>query len=70
MRDAIRVILNHSFSPHLVSTGLHCLVADVPLALRNHIFVHASFGERGVDEYQECMIDFESIFNAACPLSS
>jgi hypothetical protein len=53
MRDALRAILNHSFSPHLASTGLHCLVADVPLALRNHIFVPASFGERGVDEYQE-----------------
>jgi hypothetical protein len=53
MRDALRAILNHSFSPHLASTDLHCLVADVPLALRNHIFVPASFGERGVDEYQE-----------------
>ena len=53
LRDAIRDILNHSFSPHLASTGLHCLVADVPLALRNHIFVPALFGERGADEYQE-----------------
>jgi hypothetical protein len=53
LRDAIRSILNHSFSPHLASTGIHCLVAEVPLALRNHIFVPASFGENGADEYQE-----------------
>eukprot|EP01049_Picozoa_sp_SAG25_P007550 SAG25_NODE_621_length_6407_cov_3.818643_5_plen_97_part_00 len=39
LRDAIRSILNHSFSPNLASTGIHCHVADVPLALRNHIFV-------------------------------
>ena len=45
LRDAIRSILNHSFSPHLASTGIHCLVAEVPLALRNHIFVPASFGD-------------------------
>jgi hypothetical protein len=37
----------------LASTGIHCLVAEVPLALRNHIFVPASFGENGADEYQE-----------------
>jgi hypothetical protein len=61
MRDALRAILNHSFSPHLASTGLHCLVADVPLALRNHIFVPASFGERGVDEYQELDEDHRCI---------
>ena len=53
LRDAIRSILNHSFSPNLASTGIHCLVADVPLALRNHIFVPASFGGHGGDEYQE-----------------
>jgi hypothetical protein len=53
LRDAIRSILNHSFSPHLASTGIHCLVAEVPLALRNHIFVPASLGEHGADEYQE-----------------
>eukprot|EP01047_Picozoa_sp_COSAG01_P041748 COSAG01_NODE_3601_length_5888_cov_506.113146_5_plen_155_part_00 len=50
LRDALRGILNHGFSPHLASTGIHCLVADVPLALRNHIFVHvpASFGEQAM----------------------
>eukprot|EP01049_Picozoa_sp_SAG25_P010639 SAG25_NODE_1186_length_3666_cov_9.128399_2_plen_160_part_00 len=53
LRDAIRSILNHSFSPHLASTGIRCLVAEVPLALRNHIFVPAAFGEHGADEYQE-----------------
>ena len=51
LRDAIRSILNHSFSPNLASTGIHCLVAEVPLALRNHMFVAASFGVRGADEY-------------------
>ena len=53
LRDALRSILNHSFSPNLASTGIHCLVAEVPLALRNHIFVPASFGGLGADEYQE-----------------
>ena len=53
LRDALRSILNHSFSPNLASTGIHCLVAEVPLALRNHMFVAASFGVRGADEYQE-----------------
>ena len=53
LRDAIRGILNHSFSPHLASTGIHCLVGEVPLAMRNHMFVAAAFGRRGVDEYHE-----------------
>ena len=53
LRDAIRSILNHSFSPHLASTGIHCLVGEVPLAMRNHVFVAATFGGRGADEYQE-----------------
>eukprot|EP01047_Picozoa_sp_COSAG01_P061773 COSAG01_NODE_7761_length_3067_cov_2.317049_1_plen_85_part_00 len=53
LRDSLRSILNHSFSPNLASTGIHCLVAEVPLALRNHMFVAASFGVRGADEYQE-----------------
>eukprot|EP01047_Picozoa_sp_COSAG01_P010571 COSAG01_NODE_450_length_16901_cov_7.565476_9_plen_133_part_00 len=53
LRDALRSILNHSFSPNLASTGIHCLVGEVPLALRNHIFVAASFGRQGADEYQE-----------------
>ena len=34
LHDAIRSILNHGFSPHLASTGLHCLVADVPMHVR------------------------------------
>eukprot|EP01047_Picozoa_sp_COSAG01_P014327 COSAG01_NODE_695_length_14201_cov_10.521875_13_plen_109_part_00 len=53
LRDALCGILNHSFSPNLASTGIHCLVGEVPLALRNHIFVAASFGGQGADEYQE-----------------
>ena len=53
MRDTLCGILNHSFSPHLASTGIHCLVGEVPLALRNHMFVAAAFGGRGADEYHE-----------------
>eukprot|EP01049_Picozoa_sp_SAG25_P000801 SAG25_NODE_30_length_20554_cov_36.028694_3_plen_114_part_00 len=53
LRDTLSSILNHSFSPHLASTGIHCLVGEVPLAMRNHMFVAATFGERGADEYQE-----------------
>eukprot|EP01047_Picozoa_sp_COSAG01_P063321 COSAG01_NODE_8187_length_2885_cov_141.289304_2_plen_149_part_00 len=53
LRDNLCGILNHSFSPHLASTGIHCLVGEVPLAMRNHMFVAATFGRRGADEYQE-----------------
>jgi hypothetical protein len=55
MREAtcIRTILNHIYSPHLASTGLHCLVSEVPLALRHHVFVPGELGEGGADEYQE-----------------
>jgi hypothetical protein len=57
MREAIRVILNHSFSPHLASTGRFTLPRrrrSLGVAYScNHIYVPASFGERGVDEYQE-----------------
>jgi hypothetical protein len=49
MREAIRTIPNHIFSPHLASTGLHCLVAEVPLALRHHVFVPGELGEGGAD---------------------
>ena len=53
LRDTLCGILNHSFSPHLASTGIHCLVGEVPLAMRNHMFVAAAFGRRGADEYHE-----------------
>jgi hypothetical protein len=48
LRAGICNILNHEFSPHLASTGLHCLVVDAPLALRYHVFVpcEKSWGSR------------------------
>jgi hypothetical protein len=53
LRAGICNILNHAFSPHLASTGLHCLVVDAPLALRYHVFVPREKSGADVDEYQE-----------------
>eukprot|EP01047_Picozoa_sp_COSAG01_P028755 COSAG01_NODE_1944_length_8831_cov_18.803023_4_plen_144_part_00 len=53
LRAGICNILNHAFSPHLASTGLHCLVVDAPLALRYHVFVPHEKSGADVDEYQE-----------------
>jgi hypothetical protein len=51
LRAGICNILNHAFSPHLASTGLHCLVVDAPLALRYHVFVPREKSGADVDEY-------------------